>query len=113
MTGVPRLVADRAVWVVDDRVSVLRAIVVGRAVDVHGAPIPGARIRCARPGAEVSAPGADFLMLPRFLSMIFSMCFCTGSSIKDSLQGSVFCMTSWSASFRRSGSGLTLPMSPK
>jgi len=63
VTGVPRLVAEQAVWVVDDRVSVLQVIVVGRAVDVHGAPIPGARIRCARPGAEVSAPGGEFLVV--------------------------------------------------
>ena len=61
MTIVARHVPEAGVWVVDDRHAVVKAIVVARPVDIHGAPLAGARIDCARPFTRHTPPGREYV----------------------------------------------------
>jgi hypothetical protein len=52
VTTVPRQVLEAGgVWVVDDGTTTYAALAVGRAVDIHGDPLPIADVRCTRAGS--------------------------------------------------------------
>lgn len=61
MTTVARHVPEAGVWVVDDRRSVVKAMVVARPVDVHGQTLSGARIECGHPLARTTPPGREYV----------------------------------------------------
>jgi hypothetical protein len=61
VTSVARHVPEVGVWVVDDRRSVAKAMVVARPVDVHGQSLAGARIDCTHPLARTTPPGREYV----------------------------------------------------